>query len=55
MKKSVAPTPTPPVFRSESSASYAFPTDQKTWLNFKVWTDGKDGMRPYGGFDYVSC
>jgi hypothetical protein len=54
MKKSVAPTSAPPVFRSESSASYAFSSDQKTWLNFKVWTDGKDGMRPYAGFDYVS-
>jgi hypothetical protein len=54
IKKSVTPAPAPPVFRSESSASYAFPADQKTWQNFKVWMDGKDGMRPYGGFDYVS-
>jgi hypothetical protein len=41
-----------PPFRSESSASYALPT-QKTWMNFKVWEVGKDRMRPYGGFDFV--
>ncbi|KAI4691027.1 uncharacterized protein J4E88_002504 [Alternaria novae-zelandiae] len=53
IKKTVAPSPGPPVFRSESSAgSYALPPDQKTWLNFKVWTDGREEMRPYTGFSY---
>jgi hypothetical protein len=52
IKKSVAPSPAPPMFRSESSASHALPADQKTWLNFKVWTDGRDVMHPYAGFDY---
>jgi hypothetical protein len=45
-------SPVPPPFRSESSASYALPT-QKTWMNFKVWEVDKDRMRPYGGFDFV--
>lgn len=52
-KKAVAPSPMPPVFRSESAVSYSLPPNQKTWMNFKVWKGGKDGMRPYGGFDYV--
>jgi hypothetical protein len=52
IKRSVVPSPAPPPFRSESSASYALPT-QKTWMNFKVWEGGKDVMRPYGGFDFV--
>jgi hypothetical protein len=54
IKKNVAPSPVSPSSRSESSASYAFPI-QKTWMNFKVWEGGKDGMRPYGGFDFVRC
>jgi hypothetical protein len=53
VKKVVAPSSAPPGFRAESAASY--PSSQhKTWLNFKIWTGGKDGMRPYGGFDFVS-
>lgn len=52
-KKTVAPSPAPPVFRSESAASNPLPLNQKTWMNFKIWQGGKDGMRPYGGFEYV--
>ena len=53
IKRTVAPSPGPPLaFRTESAASY--PTsNQKTWMNFKVWEGGKDGMRPYGGFEHV--
>lgn len=42
-----------PSIRAESVASH-IPPNQKTWLNFKIWKGGKDGMRPYGGFDFVS-
>ncbi|KAH7078833.1 hypothetical protein BKA63DRAFT_531626 [Paraphoma chrysanthemicola] len=48
IKRTVAPSPAPPAFRAESAASY--PSNNKTWLNFKVWEGGKHGMRPYGGF-----
>ncbi|KAF1838827.1 hypothetical protein BDW02DRAFT_338733 [Decorospora gaudefroyi] len=51
IKTTVAPSPAPPPFRSESSASYASPS-QKTWMNFKVWEGRRDNMRPYGGFDF---
>jgi hypothetical protein len=53
IKKVIAPSSASPGFRTESAASY--PSSQhKTWLNFKIWTGSKDGMRPYGGFDFVS-
>jgi hypothetical protein len=52
IKRTVAPSPAPPAFRAESAASYATP-NKKTWLNFKTWKGGKDGMRPYGGFEFV--
>ncbi|EMD65609.1 hypothetical protein COCSADRAFT_307714 [Bipolaris sorokiniana ND90Pr] len=51
-KKTVASSPIPPVFRSESAVPYSLSPNQKTWMNFKVWKGGKDGMRPYGGFEY---
>ncbi|KAJ4374160.1 hypothetical protein N0V83_002901 [Neocucurbitaria cava] len=51
IKRSVTPAPTLPVFRTESAASYPS-TNQKTWMNFRVWEGGKDGMRPYGGFEH---
>lgn len=54
IKRTVVPSPAPPlVFRAESSASYPS-SNQKTWMNFKVWEGSKDGMRPYGGFEHVS-
>ena len=52
IKRSVAPSPAPFGFRTESAASYPT-TNHKTWMNFRVWEGGKDGMRPYGGFDFV--
>ncbi|KAH7405868.1 hypothetical protein DE146DRAFT_425807 [Phaeosphaeria sp. MPI-PUGE-AT-0046c] len=51
IKRTVAPSPAPPHFRAESSASHPS-SNQKTWLNFKVWNGTKDAMRPYGGFDF---
>jgi hypothetical protein len=53
IKRAVAPSPAPQVFRAESVASYPS-SNQKTWLNFKIWQGGKEGMRPYGGFEFVS-
>jgi hypothetical protein len=53
VKKTVAPSTGLPSFRVESVASH-IPPNQKTWLNFKIWKGSKDGMRPYGGFDFVS-
>ncbi|CAO2657346.1 Nn.00g034720.m01.CDS01 [Neocucurbitaria sp. VM-36] len=50
IKRNVAPSPAPYTFRTESAASYPL-TNQKTWTNFRVWEGGRDGMRPYGGFD----
>jgi hypothetical protein len=55
IKRAVAPSPAPPNFsRTESAASHPSP-NQKTWLNFKTWKAGKDGMRAYGGFEFVSA
>ncbi|KAF1841717.1 uncharacterized protein K460DRAFT_291524 [Cucurbitaria berberidis CBS 394.84] len=51
IKRGVATTPAPPVFRAESAASYPS-ANQKTWMNFRVWDGGKDGMRLFGGFDF---
>lgn len=51
--KPTAPSPGPPVFRDDSPASF-IPADQKSWMNFKIWERSKDGLQPYGGFDYVS-
>ncbi|KAF2823287.1 hypothetical protein CC86DRAFT_384669 [Ophiobolus disseminans] len=51
IKKTIVPPPASPVFRTESAASYPSP-NQKSWINFKVWEGGKDGMRPYGGFEH---
>jgi hypothetical protein len=53
IKRAVAPSPAPPMYRAESSASYPS-SNHKTWMNFKIWEGGKDGMRPYGGFALVS-
>jgi hypothetical protein len=53
VKKTVGPSTGQPAFRAESVASHV-PPNQKTWLNFKIWTGSKDSMRPYGGFDFVS-
>lgn len=53
IKRTIAPSPAPPHFRAESAASHPS-SNQKTWLNFKVWNGSKDAMRPYGGFDFVS-
>ncbi|KAH7402655.1 hypothetical protein BKA66DRAFT_6236 [Pyrenochaeta sp. MPI-SDFR-AT-0127] len=50
IKKTVSPSPIPPMFRAEPTASYPL-ANQKTWTNFKVWEEGRDGRRPYGGFD----
>jgi hypothetical protein len=53
VKKPIASSPALPNSRAESTAFYPS-SSQKTWLNFKTWKAGKDGMRPYGGFEYVS-
>lgn len=53
IKRTVAPSPAPAAFRADSSSSYPA-TDQKSWLNFKIWKGSKDAMRPYGGFEFVS-
>lgn len=54
VKRIVAPSPAPPIFRNDSVASYPSP-HEKTWTGFKVWEGGKDGgMRPYAGFEHVS-
>jgi len=52
IKKPTITTPLPPVFRSETSASYS-PSSNKTWINFRIWEGGETGLKPYGGFDYV--
>lgn len=52
IKRAVAPSPAPKAFLAESAASYPS-SSKKTWLNFKIWRGGKDGMRPYGGFEFV--
>lgn len=53
IKRTVAPSPAPPIFRNDSSASYPTP-NQSPWANFKVWDGAKDGVRPYNGFEHVS-
>jgi hypothetical protein len=53
IKKAVAPSPASPAFDAESVASYPW-SNQKTWSNFKIWEGGRDGMRPYSGFESVS-
>lgn len=52
VKGATAPSPMP-VFRAASTVPSLAPS-QKTWANFKVWEGGKEGMRPYGGFEAVS-
>lgn len=52
IKKAVASSPAPPMFRSETAAS-SNTTHQKTWTNFKVWEGGRDSLRPYNGFKFV--
>lgn len=52
IKKTVASSPAPPVFRTESAASSPS-INHKSWMNFKIWEGGRDTMRPYGGFDHV--
>ena len=52
IKTTVAPTPVPPQFRTESPAS-RLPSHRKTWLDFKIWEGSKEEMRPYGGFAVV--
>ncbi|KAJ4358384.1 uncharacterized protein N0V89_002966 [Didymosphaeria variabile] len=47
-----ASTPAPPLFRAESSLNYPSNPDQKSWMNFRIWQGGNEGMRPYGGFDF---
>lgn len=54
IKTTVAQPPMPPAFRAESPA-LRVPSQRKTWLDFKVWEGGKEEMRPYGGFAFVSC
>lgn len=51
IKRPTAPSPAPPLLRSETSASRA-PPGQKTWINFRIWEGGESGLPPYGGFDY---
>jgi hypothetical protein len=53
IKRAIDPPPAPTNYRAEYAASYPS-SNQKTWLNFKTWGAGKDGMRPYSGFEYVS-
>lgn len=53
VKKTVSSTPVPPPFRTESTLSYAPPIN-KTWINFRIWEGGEHGLKPYGGFDFVS-
>jgi hypothetical protein len=53
IKRAVAPSPAPQAFRAETAAFYPS-SNQRTWLNFKIWQGVKEGMRPYGGFESVS-
>lgn len=50
VKKPTAVSPPPLVFRSEPRASHT--PGQKTWINFRIWEGGENGLPPYGGFDY---
>jgi hypothetical protein len=52
VKKPTLASPSPPLFRSETSASN-MPTNGKTWINFRIWQGGEAGLKPFGGFDYV--
>lgn len=52
IKSTIAPTPVPPQFRTESPAP-RLPSHRKTWLDFKIWEGSKEEMRPYGGFAFV--
>ena len=45
--------PTPQIFLNDLAASYPSP-NQRTWMNFKFWEGGRDELRPYLGFDFVS-
>ncbi|KAF2643017.1 hypothetical protein P280DRAFT_515457 [Massarina eburnea CBS 473.64] len=51
IKKPVNATPVPPLFRAETSLAFT-PTHQKTWMNFRIWSGGEQGMKPYAGFDF---
>jgi hypothetical protein len=53
IKKTVAPSPAPPLFRAESTVPH-LPSHKRTWLDFKIWEGGREEMRPYGGFAFVS-
>lgn len=53
IKNTVAPSPATALFRTESPAP-RISSHTKTWLDFKVWEGGKEEMRPYGGFAFVS-
>lgn len=53
VKRPTLASPSPPLFRSETSTSYAAPTNSKTWINFRIWQGGEAGLKPYGGFNYV--
>lgn len=52
VKKPTLASPSPPLFRPETSASH-MPTNGKTWINFRIWQGGEAGLKPFGGFDYV--
>ncbi|KAJ4293088.1 hypothetical protein N0V90_008370 [Kalmusia sp. IMI 367209] len=53
IKKAVSTTPIPPLFRAESALHYpSAEPNHKTWMNFRIWQGGDQGMRPYGGFDF---
>lgn len=52
IKKTVAPSPAPSLFRVESTTP-SLPSHKTTWLGFKIWDGGRED-RPYGGFAFVS-
>lgn len=52
IKSTIAPTPAPPQFRTESPAP-RLPSHRKTWLDFRIWEGSKEELRPYGGFAFV--
>ncbi|CAI6336861.1 unnamed protein product [Periconia digitata] len=41
----------PPLLRAETSLAFT-PTNQKTWMNFRIWDGSVQGVKPYGGFDF---
>ncbi|KAL1656955.1 hypothetical protein SLS61_000751 [Didymella pomorum] len=51
IKSTIAPTPAPPQFRTESPAP-RLPSHRKTWLDFRIWEGSKEELRPYGGFAF---